>query len=147
MQPLLHPPALLTVDLKNPETEVDMTDDHFHQLALYTDGRKLPKQTDDAHEAILAHWSGSQLISDEKSPLSGKMSRTYELSKDGRRLYESLHIDDGRSPSISIRYVYDATAADIETGAQEADPDRPVLKRNSDSDDSSSAPIAPDNRH
>ena len=38
---------------ENSPTEVDLTDDHFHQLALYTDGRKLAKQTDDAHEAIL----------------------------------------------------------------------------------------------
>ena len=79
-------------------------------------------------------------MSDEKSPLGGKMSRTYELSKDGRRLYESLHIDNGRSGSISIRYVYDATATDIQERRQEADPDRPMLKRNSDSDESRRSP-------
>jgi hypothetical protein len=134
MQPLLHPSELITVDVKNPE--VDVTDDSFHKLAIYTDGRQIPKQTDDAHQEVVAHWSGSQLVTDEKSPLGGKLSRTYELSKDGHRLYESLHIDNGKSGSISIRYVYDATSTDVQSGDQEADPDRPMLKRHSDSDGS-----------
>ena len=130
MQPLLHPPELITVEVKTPE--VDFTDDNFHKLILCTDGRQLPKQADDANLQVLAHWSGSQLVSDEKSPLGGKMSRTFELSRDGRKIYESLHIDNGKSSSISIRYVYDATNADAQGGEQDADPERPVLKRHSD---------------
>jgi len=36
------------------------------------------------------------------------MSRTYELSSDGRQLYETLHMTSGRSnTSLVIRYVYD----------------------------------------
>jgi hypothetical protein len=136
MQPLIHPSELLSVDLKNPE--VDVTDDNFHKLILYTDGRQLPKQTDNSHLEVIAHWSGSQLVSDEKSPLDGKMSRTFELSKDGHRLYESLHIDNGKSAAISIRYVYEATNSEPQSGDQESDPDRPVLKRHSD--DGSNSP-------
>jgi hypothetical protein len=135
MQPLIHPSELLSVDLKNPE--VDVTDDNFHKLILYTDGRQLPKQTDESHLEVLAHWSGSQLVSDEKSPLGGKMSRTFELSKDAHRLYESVHIDNGRSSAISIRYVYEATASEPQSGDQDADPDRPVLKRHPDDGNSS----------
>jgi hypothetical protein len=37
------------------------------------------------------------------------MSRTLELSSDGRQFYETWHIENGRSGSvIIIRYVYDA---------------------------------------
>ena len=38
------------------------------------------------------------------------MSRTFELSQDGRTLYETLDIDNGRSDiPLVIRYVYDAS--------------------------------------
>ena len=66
MEPLLHPTESLSVDLKTPE--VDMTDDAFHKLTLYTDGRQLPKSKDENNPQILAHWSGTQLVSDEKEP-------------------------------------------------------------------------------
>ena len=132
MQPLLHPSELITVDLKNPE--VDVTNDDFHKLIFYTDNRQIGKQTDSSKEEISAHWNGSQLVSDEKSPLGGKLSRTYELSKDGHKLYETLHIDNGKSAPIYIRYVYDASGSDVQSGDQEADPDRPVLKRHPDDD-------------
>jgi hypothetical protein len=132
MQSLIHPAELLSIDLKNPE--VDVTDDRFRKLILYTDGRQLQKPTGNNQE-IAAHWSGNQLVSDEKSPLSGKMSRTFELSQDGRKFYETLHIDNGRSKTLVIRYVYDAVSSDTETS--ESDPNRPVLKRHSDDGGSS----------
>jgi hypothetical protein len=135
MQPFIHPPDIMDVDIKKPE--VDVTDDHFKKLIIYTDGRQLPKKIDEDHPEIVAHWSGSQLVSDEKSPLSGKMSRTYELSGDGRKLYETVHIDHGKRPAIVIRYVYDATKSDVQSGLGTDDPDRPVIKRHSESDDSS----------
>ena len=106
-----------------------MTDDQFNKLILYTDGRQLQKSSDQSRQEIPAHWDGSHLVSDEKSPLGGKMNRTFELSQDGRQLYETLHIDNGRSKTpLVIRYVYDAAAnSDIQPGG--SDPNRPVLKR------------------
>lgn len=145
IQPYLHASDTLEVALKNPE--VDMTDDHFNKLILYTDDRQVPKKNDDESRVeVDAHWNGTQLVSDEKSPLSGKMSRTFELSPDGRQLYEILSIDNGRHSPLVIRYVYDAAHSDIQTGAAPAasqpasqeDPNRPTLKRNSD--DSSNPP-------
>jgi hypothetical protein len=129
MQPLVNPSESLAIDLKNPE--VDLTDDQFQKLVLFTDGRQLPKSSPKDEQDAAAHWSGSQLVSDEKSPLGGRMSRTFELSQDGRQMYETLHIDNGKKTAIVIRYVYDVSRPDME-GGQESDPDRPVLKRNSD---------------
>jgi hypothetical protein len=64
------------------------------------------------------------------------MSRTFALSQDGRKFFETLHIDNGRSKTpLVIRYVYDVASSDAQTG-QESDPERPVLKRHPD--DSSS---------
>jgi hypothetical protein len=130
MQPLIHPSALLSIELKNPE--IDVTDYDLHKLSLYTDGRKLQKSKDNSDQEVAAHWAGSQLVSDEKSPLGGKMSRTFELSQDGQQLFETLHIDNGRSSTpLYIRYVYDVASSDTQSG-QDSDPNRPVLKRNPD---------------
>jgi len=127
MQPLIQPSEYLSIELKNPE--VDVTDDQSHKLILYTDGRQLQKSTDNNHQEVAAHWNGSQLVTDEKSPLGGKMSRTFELSQDGRKFYETLRIDNGRSKSpLVIQYAYDVATSDMQTG-QESDPNRPVLKR------------------
>jgi hypothetical protein len=117
---------LLTVDLKN--SEIDVTEDRYRKLTLYTDGRQLQRPTGNNQE-IAAHWDGSQLVSDEKSPLGGKMNRTFELSREGRQLYETLHIDNGRSRApIVIRYVYDISNSEVRN-REDSDPNRPVLKR------------------
>jgi hypothetical protein len=130
MQPLIHPSGLLSIELKSPE--IDVTDYDRHKLSLYTDGRKLQKSKDNSDQEVAAHWDGSRLVSDEKSPLGGKMSRTFELSHDGRELFETLHIDNGGSNTpIFIRYVYDIASSDSENN-QDSDPNRPVLKRNPD---------------
>jgi hypothetical protein len=100
---------------------------------LYTDGRQLQKVNDDRHEEVAAHWDGSRLVSDEKSPLGGKMNRVFELSQDGRQLYETLHIDNGRSrTSLAIRYVYDGATASEIRNSEDSDPNRPQLKRHPD---------------
>jgi hypothetical protein len=137
MQPLIHPSDSLSIEQQNPE--VDVTDDQSHKLILYTDGRKLQKYKDNNHQEVAAHWDGSRLVSDEKSPLGGKMSRTFELSQDGQSLYETLHIDNGRSDTpLVIRYVYDVAGSNGQTRREDSDPNRPVLKRNPD--ESSSSP-------
>jgi hypothetical protein len=136
MQPLIHPSESLSIELKTPE--VDVTDDQFDKLIFYTDGRQLQKSTDKNRQEVAAHWNGSHLVSDEKSPLGGKMSRTFELSQDGRKLYETLHIDNDRSKTpLVIQYVYDVASSDMQPG-QDSDPNRPVLVRHPD--DSSSSP-------
>lgn len=130
MQPLIHPSGLLDIELKSPE--IDVTDDDLHKLILYTDGRKLQKSKGENNQEGAAHWDGSHLVSDEKSPFGGKMNRIFELSRDGRELYETLHIDNGQSDTpITIRYVYDIATSDTEND-QDSDPNRPVLKRNPD---------------
>jgi hypothetical protein len=135
---LIYPAGSLMVDLKNPE--IDVTDDQSRKLILYTDGRQLSKSTNDSHQEVAAHWDRSTLVSDEKSPLGGKMSRTFELSQDGRQLFETLQIDNGRSRTpITIRYVYDVPASPrMQQNREDSDPNRPVLKRHSDDNGNSS---------
>jgi hypothetical protein len=107
MGQVVRPDFSQTIELK--DAEVDSTDDHANKLVLYTDGRKIQKSKDNSLKQISAHWNGSQLVTDEKGPQGRKMSRTLELSSDGRQFYETWHIENGRSGSpLVIRYVYDA---------------------------------------
>jgi hypothetical protein len=135
--PLIRPAGSLSFSLK--KAEIDVTDDQYRRLVFYTDGRQLQKPKDDSYQEIAAHWNGSQLVSDEKSPLGGKMSRTFELSQDGRQVYETLHMDRGKSRGpLVVRYVYDAAnSQDIQSG-HDSDPDQPVLKRRPADSNSSS---------
>jgi hypothetical protein len=104
--------ALAQKDPKDPE--VDLTDDLNRKRALFTDGRKVqkPDPKDDSYEEIAAHWDGSRLVTDEKGPRGGKMSRTFELSYDGAQLYLTLRLTVGRSNTpVDIRYVYEPAPA------------------------------------
>src|SRR5271169_196822 len=107
MRELVRPDLSQTIELK--DAEVDSTDEHENKLVLYTDGRKIQKSKDDSLQQVSARWDGAQLVTDEKGPRGRKMSRTFELSPDGRQINETWHIENGRSGSpIIIRYVFDA---------------------------------------
>ena len=109
MQELLRPPAAMTLSITG--AEVDLKDDHDRKRAFMTDGRKLQKSKDNNYQEIAAKWDGNRLVTDEKNPRGGKMSRTFELSADGRQLYETLNLKLGRSNTeTAIRYVYDIPA-------------------------------------
>jgi hypothetical protein len=128
------PAQALTVDLKN--SEVDVTDDQYHKLIFFTDGRQLQKSTDDSRQEIAAHWDGNRLVSDEKSPEKGKLSRTFELSADGRQFFETFHVDTNKSKTpVVIQYVYDIGSPEAAL-SHETDPNQPVMKRRSDTSDS-----------
>jgi hypothetical protein len=114
-QNAISPANSLTLAQKDPKNpEIDLTEDQNLKQALFTDGRKIqkPDSKDETPQEIAAHWDGSQLVTDEKSPHGGKMSRTFELSSDGTQLFETIRLTMGRSNTpLNIRYVYDAVPA------------------------------------
>jgi len=102
-----------SLNILKKDTSMELTDDRDRKRVFVTDGRKLEKGKDDSYQEIAARWNGTDLVSDEKTPKGGKLSRTYELASDGRQLYETVRIDDtktgGKSGAyVVIRYVYDA---------------------------------------
>jgi hypothetical protein len=106
MHELFTPANAITLSMTG--AEVDLVDDQNRKRAFITDGRKLQKSKDENYQEISAKWDGSRLATDEKNPRGGKMSRTFELSSDGRQLYETLHMTIGRNNTpVVIRYVYD----------------------------------------
>jgi hypothetical protein len=116
MHELLTPPTTMTLSMTG--AEVDLLDDRDRKRAFITDGRKLKKSKDDKYQEIAAKFDGNRLITEEKDPRGNKMSRTFELSEDGRQLYETLHMTVGRNnASRVIRFVYDIPVP-AQTGAQ-----------------------------
>jgi hypothetical protein len=108
MRELMNPANTLTLAEAKKDAEVDAFDGQERKRAFFTDGRKLQKSKDTNYQEIGAHWDGARLVTDEKNPRGGKMSRTYELSYDGTQLYETLHMAVGRSNTpLVIRFVYD----------------------------------------
>jgi len=111
----IAPANSLTLAQKDPKNpEVDLTDDQNRKRALFTDGRKLekPDSKDDSYQEIAARWDGSRLVTDEKGPRGGKMSRTFELPYDGAQLYETIRLTVGRSNTpLDLRYVYEPVSA------------------------------------
>ena len=96
------------------DTEVDSTNDHGNKIIYWTDGRKIQKSKDknqdDSLLEVSARWQDKQLVTDEKGPRGKKISRTFELSPDGKQFYETwtLETNSRSGAPIHIRYVYDA---------------------------------------
>ncbi len=106
MRELFTPAKAITISMTG--AEVDLVDDRERKRAFMTDGRKLQKSKDENYQEIAAKFDGNRLVTGEKDPRGNKMSRTFELSSDGRQLYETLHMTTGRNNTpLVIRYVYD----------------------------------------
>jgi len=134
LEQLIRPLSSLGFVVKT--AEVDLTDDHFNKVGFFTDGRQLQKPKDDTYQEIAAHWDGTRLVTDEKTRQGSKMSRTFELSQDGRQFFETVHIDRGKSKGLlNIRYVYDVAGSDTQTD-HDSDPSQPVMKRHVDTTNS-----------
>ena len=92
------------------DPEVEMYDDRSHRHIFWTDGRKVEqKQKDPSMEEVSAKWDGTRLVTDEKAPKNGKMTRTFEVSGDGHQLMETVRVTDSKgNHPINVHYVYDA---------------------------------------
>lgn len=106
----LMPANSLTIEPK--ENEFDFVDDQSRKLIFYTDARKLRKSKDAKVQEFDARWDAGHLAYAEKRPPRGTITRTFELSSDGRQMYETTEIDNGSiAAPIVIKYVYDAAPA------------------------------------
>jgi hypothetical protein len=95
------------------DPEILLSDDRQHRTAFFTDGRKLEKEKDPSYKEVAARWDGSNLVTDEKGAHGGKLSRTFELSSDGKQLIENIRVSDSKgNHAVLVRYVYDATDED-----------------------------------
>jgi hypothetical protein len=118
LRELVDPASRLTLVRK--DSELDLTDDMDRKRVFITDGRKPEKSKDDSYQEIPAQWKSGAIVSNEKDPRGGKLSRTFELGQEGHQLYETIRMNGARSGStVVIRYVYDLVPpAKLEPAAQ-----------------------------
>ena len=110
MADFVNPPREMKMSQKfDNDPEVTMTDDREHRTSFYTDGRKIEKQKDPDIKEVSARWDDKKLVTDEKGSHNGKVTRTFELSSDGKQLVETIHVTDSKgNHPINVQYVYDA---------------------------------------
>jgi hypothetical protein len=111
MGDLVNPPHEIKLSQKfENDPEVLLSDDRQHRTSFFTDGRKLEKDKDPDDKQVAAHWDDKKLVTDEKGSHNGKVSRTFELSQDGKQLIETVHVADSKgNHPVNVQYVYDAT--------------------------------------
>jgi hypothetical protein len=110
MADFVNPPREIKLSQKfDNDPEVNMSDDREHRTTFYTDGRKIDKQKDSDNKEVSARWDDKKLVTDEKGSHNGKVTRTFELSSDGKQLYETIHVTDSKgNHPVNVQYVYDA---------------------------------------
>lgn len=111
MGDFVNPPREMKLSQKfDNDPEVLLADDREHHTSFFTDGRKLEKEKDADNKQVSAHWDGNKLVTDEKGAHGGKVSRTFELSSDGKQLLETVHVTDSKgNHPVNVQYVYDAS--------------------------------------
>ncbi len=111
MGDFVNPPREMQLSQKfDNDPEVLLSDDREHRTSFVTDGRKIEKQKDPDFKEVAARWDNKKLVTDEKGAHNGKVSRTYELSADGKQLIETVHVTDSKgNHPVNVQYVYDAT--------------------------------------
>jgi hypothetical protein len=115
LQDLIEPATSLSFAQK--EGEVDVTDDQGRKRVYLTDSRKPQKSKDANYQESAAHWEGARLVSEEKGLHGGRITRTYELTPDGKQLNESVRLDNTHTGLITVRYVFDIAASSTPTAA------------------------------
>jgi len=110
MGDIVNPPRQIKfVEPHNDDPSVELMDDREHRRMFYTDGRKLQKSKEPDYQEIAAKWDGNKLVTDEVGTHKGKISRTFEVSSDGRQLIETVHVADSKgNHPVNVQYVYDA---------------------------------------
>ncbi len=114
---LVDPSVRVHLAQRDPKDPVvELTGDQGKKLEFYTDGKLPDKPSDPNMQLIVARWDGNKLITDEKLEKNGTLTRTYELSEDGLQLFEEVHLVTGKKKEspVTIRYVYDASDAEVE---------------------------------
>ena len=115
LQDLIEPATSLSFAQK--EGEVDVTDDQGRKRVYLTDSRKPQKSKDANYQESAAHWEGARLVSEEKGLRGGRITRTYELTPDGKQLDENVRLDNTHTGLITVRYVFDVAASSTPTAA------------------------------
>jgi hypothetical protein len=104
---LLEIPETLTI--RATDAVVTITDDLKRERAYETDGRLRKYQISAARFDARSAWQSSYFRKDIEGPNNFRMSETYFLSEDRRRLFVIIRIGDPKRPETmaGVNRVYD----------------------------------------
>jgi hypothetical protein len=107
LRDLLEVPEKLTI--RAAASLVSITDDLKRERVYTTDGRKRKYQLSAATFEAISGWQESAFRKEILGPNNFKMSETYILSEDGRRLFVIIRIGDPKRPEsmAGVNRVYD----------------------------------------
>ena len=104
---LLEVPESLSISLS--PGQITFVDDLFRQRVYPTTGQKARYQIGAARFNAALEWTGTQLVKRIDAADGFRMTETYFLSEDGRRLFVILRIGSDRknAPIMGVNRVYD----------------------------------------
>lgn len=115
MQDLIEPATSLTFTQK--EGEVDVTDEQGRKRVFFTDARTPQKPTGENYQEATARWDGTRLVSHGTGLHGGDISRSYDITTDGKQLEESVVLTNAHLGAVTIRYVFDIVPAPAKSSA------------------------------
>ena len=93
----------LKVEQSGPSIKI--TNASGREIAQYSNSGS---SSDSSGTVPSAEWHGAQLVSTTEGRRGGSVTRTFDLSPDGKQLYMTTKIDNPRlQQPVSIRFVYD----------------------------------------
>jgi hypothetical protein len=107
---LANPPAMLDIDQR--DSIVVLSDQGRMVRDLWLLGSPDEKLQSDPRE-MYAQWVGQRLQAEGTGPRGGKVTETYELSKDGKHLIITTRLEARENrPAIDLKRVYDRYEGD-----------------------------------
>jgi hypothetical protein len=97
---------LSQLKIEQSASSVKITNSDGREIAQYSSSGS---SSDSSGTAPAAEWHGAQLVSTTEGRRGGSVTRTFELSPDGKQLYMTTKIENPRlQQPVSIRFVYDS---------------------------------------
>jgi hypothetical protein len=100
---LLNPPQELT--LTQTATEIAILDQDGLMRALHPDGKSYKAGA--SEEDVKTRWESDHLVVETQTKSGVKLTETYGLEAEKRRLTVVLSVEGGSRPALSVRRVYD----------------------------------------
>jgi hypothetical protein len=98
-----------TLAITPSDGKISIVDENGDERTLYPDGKKHKERDPNGGTTqYKTYWDGPRLATESKLKHSGKLTETYEVSPDGKRLYVTERVDNsGLAAPLVIRRVYD----------------------------------------
>jgi hypothetical protein len=107
---LFNPPQQLTVT--QTASEIAILDQDGLMRALHPDGKSY--KSDTGEDEVKTRWESDHLVVQTKAKSGTKLTETFGLDSEKRRMTVVLNVEGGSRPALSVRRVYDEQKTDAQ---------------------------------